>query len=212
MKKRRRLLRRVGRGVLFVLLLWAWQVIVAVGVIVAYGQRDRAQPADVIIVLGAGLRRDNTPGPALTRRSLHAARLWQAGLAPVIICAGGKPGNRTRAEADACAELLREEGIPAAAIIQEDRSRSTEENALYTKAILDANGWRTAILVSDSYHLFRAQHVFRNQGIPAYTSPVTEGQPSALEYAVFVGREIAALHWQLFKEWFNLPITYVQSV
>jgi uncharacterized SAM-binding protein YcdF (DUF218 family) len=166
----------------------------------------------VIIVLGAGLRPDNTPGPALTRRSLHAAHLWQQGLAPVIICTGGKPGNRTRPESDACAELLIADGVPAGAILQEDASRSTEENALYAKTLLDAHGWKTAILVSDGYHLFRAQHLFSNQDIPVYTSPVTEAAPTTLEYAVFVGREIVALHWQVLKELFNIPITYVQSI
>lgn len=196
----------------FVLLLWIWQVAVVVMVINAYGRVDRAQAADVIIVLGAGLRRDNTPGPALTRRTLHAVKLWQQGLAPVIICTGGKPGNRTRAEADACAELLQAVGVPAEAILIDDQSRSTEENALYTKAIMDEQGWQSAIIVSDVYHLFRANHLFGNQGIQAYTSPVTEGQPGAIEYAVFVGREIVALHWQLLKEVFNLPITYVQSI
>jgi uncharacterized SAM-binding protein YcdF (DUF218 family) len=213
-KKRRKYkkLRRILRVAALILLLWLWQVAVVVMVINAYGRVDRAQAADVIIVLGAGLRRDNTPGPALTRRTLHAAKLWQQGLAPIIICTGGKPGNRTRAEADACAELLRGEGIPAEAILLDDQSRSTEENALYTKAIMDGQGWHTAIIVSDSYHLFRAQHLFANEDMQVYTSPVTEGQPSTLEYTVFVGREIVALHWQLVKEIFNLPITYVQSI
>jgi uncharacterized SAM-binding protein YcdF (DUF218 family) len=211
-RRRRVWLRRIGRVLLFLFLLWVWEVLVVVVVINTYGQVDHAQPADVIIVLGAGLRADNTPGPALTRRSLHAAHLWQQGLAPVIICTGGKPGNRTRPESDACAELLLADGVPAEGIVQEDESRSTEENAMYAQTLMDARGWRTAILVSDGYHLFRAQHLFSNQGIPVYTSPVTEDAPSGLEYAVFVGREIAALHWQLLKEVFNIPITYVQSL
>jgi len=193
------------------LLVWTWQVLLVVVLINAYGWVDRAQPADVIIVLGAGLGRDNTPGPALTRRALHAADLWAKGLAPVIICTGGKPGTRTRAEADACAELLRTGGVPAEAIIQEDRSRSTEENAIYTKAMMEANGWRSAILVSDGYHLFRSNRLFQSQGITVYTSPASEG-PRSLEYAVFIGREIVALHWQILKETFNIPITYVQSI
>jgi uncharacterized SAM-binding protein YcdF (DUF218 family) len=194
------------------MIVWIWQVLVVIVVINAYGQVDRAQPADVIIVLGAGLRANNMPGPALTRRTLHAASLWKRGLAPVIICAGGNPGNRARSESDACAELLRGEGVPAEAIVQDDQSRSTEENAIYAKAIMDAQGWRSAILVSDGYHLYRANHLFANEGITVYPSPVTESLPSPLEYAVFTGREILAIHWQFLKETFNIPITYVQSI
>lgn len=177
----------------------------------AYGRQDFAQKADVIIVLGAGLRRNNTPGPALTRRAAQAAELWQAGYAPVIICAGGKPGDRTRSEADACAELLRADGIPAEAIILEDTSRSTEENAIETRSIMDTNGWQTAILVSDGYHLFRARHLFLNADIPVYTSPASTS-PRFTEYIVFMLREVVAFHWQIFKETFNIPITYVQSI
>jgi uncharacterized SAM-binding protein YcdF (DUF218 family) len=197
--------------VLLAFILWLWVVLVLVLVIDAYGRRDFAQPADVIIVLGAGLRADNTPGPALVRRAAHAAHLWQTGYAPVIICSGGKPGIRTRSEADACAELLRADGVPAEAIVLEDRSRSTEENAFESKIVMDANSWQTAIVVSDKYHLFRAYRLFRNAGIPIYTSP-TPDDPTPLEYLVYLGREVVAFHWQLFKEALNLPITYVQSI
>ncbi len=210
--RRRRILRGLGRGLLVLIALWLWQVMVLLTEIDAYGRVDRAVPADVIIVLGAGLRADNTPGPALTRRALHAANLWTRGLAPMILCSGGHPGIQTRTEADACAELLRGDGIPETAILQENQSRSTEENALYSRQIMDTHGWQTAILVSDNFHLFRANHIFGVAGITAYTSPVTENPPGLTEYVVYMLREVAALHWQIVKEVFNLPITYVQSI
>lgn len=193
------------------LLAWVWVVFVLVVVIEAYGHTEHAQPSDVIIVLGAGLRENNTAGPALTRRAAHAADLWKAGYASMVLCSGGKPGNRTRSEADACAELLRGDGVPAEAILLEDTSRSTEENAMETHAIMNERGWQTAIIVSDAYHVFRAHRLFHNEGILTYTSPVTF-DPPLIEHIVYVAREVAAFHWQLFKEAFNLPITYVQSI
>jgi uncharacterized SAM-binding protein YcdF (DUF218 family) len=210
--RKRRWFRRLRRVAAVVLLLWVWQVILALMLIDAYGRLDRAQPADVIVVLGAGLRRDNTPGPALTRRSTHAADLWKQGLAPLIVCSGGKPGNRTRSEADACAELLQANGVPADAIILEDRSRSTEENAIYTKELMDARGWATAILVSDPYHMFRADHIFQGLGVLVFTSPVAEYNVRANDTLVFTLREIVALHWQVLKQTLNLPVTYVQGI
>lgn len=209
----RALFRRVRfrRLVLLALVLWAWVVVVMLVVIDGYGRVDRAQPADVIVVLGAGLRRDNSPGPALTRRAARAAELWQAGYAPTIVCTGGKPGNRTRSEADACAELLRGAGIPMSSIRLEDQSRSTEENALQTNAIMQANNWQSAIIVSDGFHLFRALRLFSNEGVHVFTSPVT-AQPRANEYIVFLFREVAAFHWQLVKEALSLPTTYVQGI
>lgn len=201
---------RWRRLILLALVLWLWVIFTLAVVIDAYGRVNRAQPADVIIVLGAGLRADNTPGPALIRRTTQAASLWKAGYAPVIICSGGKPGNRTRSEADACAELLRGDAIPDSAIILEDQSRSTEENTFESREIMQANGWLTAIVVSDNYHLFRAYRLFRNASLLITTSPATSPDPAT--YLTFLGREIVAFHWQLFKEAFNLPITYVQSI
>ncbi len=191
--------------------LWLYAVVVLLVVIDAYGRVDRAQAADVIVVLGAGLRRDNTPGPALMRRSTRAVELWQAGYAPMIVCSGGKPGNRTRSEADACAELLRGDGVPDSAILLEDTSRSTEENAIETHAILQANGWNSAVVVSDGFHLLRATRLFEQAGITVFASPAGVEPPPA-EYLVYLLREVAALHWLAFKDLFNLPITYVQGI
>src|SRR5574341_510056 len=93
-----RLDRRVQQTALMALVLWLWIIFVLLLVIAAYGRIYHVQRSDVIVVLGAGLRTDNSPGPALTRRTDHAAALWKAGLAPVIICSGGKPGSRPRSE------------------------------------------------------------------------------------------------------------------
>ena len=101
----------------------------------------------------------------------------------------------------------RENGVPAEAILIEDRSRSTEENALYSDEIMRAHGWKTALLVSDGYHLLRATWIFSNEGIPFTTSPAAS--PPLLDLAVAVVREVVALHWQVFKTLLGLPVTYV---
>jgi uncharacterized SAM-binding protein YcdF (DUF218 family) len=203
---------RIKRLLALGLVIWLWLMFVLAIVIDAYGRIDRVQKADVIIVLGAGVQRDNTPGTAMRRRASHAADIWKAGYAPRIICSGGKPGYQTRAEADACAELLiREDGIPESAVIQEDQSRSTEENAIYTHRIMQANGWQTAIVVSDDFHLLRAQHLFLNEGMTIYTSPA-RNDDSVGQYVVYLLREVAAMQWQLVKEALHLPTTYVQGI
>jgi uncharacterized SAM-binding protein YcdF (DUF218 family) len=147
----------------------------------------------------------------LIRRAEHAAALYADGIAPVVICTGGVGYGRARSEADACAELLRARGVPDTAIVLEDRSRSTEENALYTRAIMEANGWETAVVVSDGYHLLRATLIFNHEGITNTTSPVAS-QPPLRVLLPALGREVAAFHWLLFKTVFNLPITYVPLV
>ncbi len=177
-----------------------------------FGLSDYTRPVDAIIVLGAGLNPDNTPTPSMIRRADHAAALWQRGIATHIICSGGYPGRATVSEASACETVLLAAGVPASAIILEETSRSTEENALETQAIMQANGWQTAVIVSDGYHLLRANWLFQMSGITGYSSPVTESYPTLTEYVISVLREMAALHWQVIKEIFDFQITYIRGL
>jgi uncharacterized SAM-binding protein YcdF (DUF218 family) len=196
--------RRVGAGLIAA---WAVIMIVLFAAIFIYGSIDFAQESDVIVVLGAGLQPNNRPGPALIRRTDQAAKLWEQGIADRIICSGGFGLNRERSEADGCAELLRGHGIPAEAILLEEQSRSTEENAIYTGEVMTENGWQTAVLVSDGYHLLRATWIFSRQGISHSTSPAEA--PPFFNLLASTLREIIAFHWLVFKWLFNIPVTYV---
>jgi uncharacterized SAM-binding protein YcdF (DUF218 family) len=191
---------------------WLLVCVVIAGVVYAYGLTDRAEPADVIIVLGSGLNRNLTPGPSLRNRSEHAAALWRDGYAPMVICSGGYARWATRSEADGCAEVLRENGVPTEAIILEERSRSTEENAVYSQEIMRERGWESALIVSDGYHLLRATWIFSQQGYTDFsTSPATD-TPRTVNLIMGVAREVVALHWQVIKTVLGLPFTFVPWV
>lgn len=200
----------LGSMLLFGFVLWLLIVFALIGVIHYTGTVDESESADVIIVLGAGLSRSGRPGWALTRRSSHGAELWHQGFASNIICTGGYGENQTRSEADACREVLNRRGVPSSVIVLEERSRSTEENAMYSKEIMQDNGWQTALIVSDSYHVFRARYIFSHESIDVSLSPVSaeliEGRPT---YIYSMLREIVALHWQVLKYMFNIDITHI---
>jgi uncharacterized SAM-binding protein YcdF (DUF218 family) len=207
----KRFWRRVRLILLVVLIIWLLGCGLLAFMIYQTGSINEAEAADVIIVLGAGLTDDGQPNWALSRRSEHAAELWKAGFAEMIICTGGVGTRVTRSEADGCREVLEREGVPGDAIVLEDTSRSTEENAINSKAIMEANGWQTAILVSDSYHVFRASYIFSSVGIDVLLSPVPiEKIESPSFYAYSLVREVLALQWHVFKEFFHLPVTYVR--
>jgi len=200
--------RAILRFLLIVLAVWLLVIVGLALAVILYGRVDERRPSDVIVVLGAGLRRDNQPNLALIRRSEQGALLYHEGIAPYIVCSGGYAIGRTRSEADACREILESNGVPASAIIMEDESRSTEENAIYTHQIMDARGWQTAVIVSDGYHMLRAQWIFTIEGIDIVVSPAPT-RPRLSTYALAVGREVVALHWQVIKEILHLPYTYV---
>ena len=187
--------------------------VVFVSAVHFYGTIDNAQEADVIIVLGAGLLRDGRPGWALTRRSLQAAESWRSGYAPYILCTGGQAESFPRSEASACREILRASQVPASAILLEELSRSTEENAIYSRLIMDDMGLADAVLVSDSYHMLRASWLFQMQGISTVRSPVPAGRiRSPLSYPYSLIREFVAFNWQLVKETFQIPVTHLKGV
>jgi uncharacterized SAM-binding protein YcdF (DUF218 family) len=206
-----RTLRRIRWRRLILLTVAVWLVL-SLGLAVAvhtYGYQDHATPADTLVVLGAGLTRSGNATAAQRYRTQRAAVLWHEGYAPNIICTGGIPWYVDRSEADACKEILMAEGVPEDVIFLENRSRSTQENALYTREIMDANGWTTAVVVSDRYHLLRANWLFHSVGIQAYTSPSSVAYLGPWTYGRNLAREVAALEWQAFANFFNLPFTYV---
>lgn len=203
--------RSFRRYVYMLLFVWLTMCVVLALAITGYGMVDHRRPADVIIVLGGGLEPDGQSNPPTTRRSHEAAILYQEGYAPYIICSGGPSLRVKRPESEGCADVLRADGIPDSAIILESESRSTEQNALFSQTIMNERGWKTALIVSDGYHLMRSRWIFADVGVSAYTVP-TEELPPLLEHMQSLAREILAYHWQALKEVLRLPYTNVPFV
>lgn len=207
--------RRWGwRIVRVVIPLWLCVVVGLMAWIHHYGTQNNPQKSDVIIVLGAGLNRSGAPGPALTRRANHAADLWEQDFADFLICTGGQAYPAPRSEAAACREILLNRGIPAENILMEDNSRSTEENALGTLALIEEYHWQSALIVSDSYHVFRAGLIFdhydADSGIALTPSPVASNRIHSGEFYLYsLAREVVALHWWTLKLLLNISATYV---
>jgi uncharacterized SAM-binding protein YcdF (DUF218 family) len=190
--------RLAPRLLLTLLLLWPFTL----AALDAFGQVDRAQPAGAIVVLGSRVLANGQPGPALTRRTRHAVALYQRGLAPLIVCSGGL-GENPPTEAEAACGLAAALGVPPAALLLEDQAHSTEENALYTAALGRAHGFDSVIVVTDGYHLYRADLLFRAAGLRPYVSPAqgTAGPMWAPERYGRLTRELAALAWYWGKGW-----------
>ena len=174
-------------------------VVVLLGLLVVvdqFGAVDREQPADVIVLLGSMVYPGGQLGPALERRAQHAAALYRRGLAAHVICSGGTGANPP-AEAVVVCGRLAELGVPPAAQLLEMESHNTEQNAHFTSAIMKAHGWRSAVLASDGFHLFRATQMFEHAGVSAYPSPaeVTAGPMNPVERIVREMREVLGILW-----------------
>ena len=140
--------------------------------LVRYGAQDRARKADAIVIFGARVNANGQASPILRARTRHAFELWQRGLAPKIVCTGGV-GDFPPAEACVSEQLLKNWGVPQSAILVEDRSTSTRENARNAAALL-ARGARV-IAVSEPFHLWRCERECARFSLVAFPSPDTQG-------------------------------------
>jgi uncharacterized SAM-binding protein YcdF (DUF218 family) len=117
---------------------------------------------DAIVVLGCRVTPSGAPSPSLERRARHAGELWRRGLAPTIVLTGGV-GDHPPSEASAAAAVLRAMDVPEDALVLEELSTSTEENAREAARCLEeqqGTDARRVLVVTDAYHTFRAERVF----------------------------------------------------
>lgn len=143
------------RAVVIALPLFGWGL--AAAALDAHGRRAVVEGSwDAIVVAGCRVYPDGEPSPALRRRTERAVRLWREEKAPVIVFTGGV-GRNPPSEAQVAGAVARSMGVPEEAILLEDRSTSTEENARLAATLIDA---RRVLVVTDSYHVFRTRRVF----------------------------------------------------
>jgi uncharacterized SAM-binding protein YcdF (DUF218 family) len=144
----------------------------------AYVSPEAAPDADAIVVLGGVVAPEGPNRPVAdlsgsVDRLLHAARLYRAGKAPLVLATGGSaPGtNPRRPEGDAMADLLAEWGVPRDALLVEGGSLDTHQNAVETKRLLDARGLSRVLLVTSASHMSRAAAAFRAVGLSCVPCP-----------------------------------------
>lgn len=137
-------------------------------------EKDYAARADVIILLGCSSESpDGGPSECIKARADHAAYLYKQGLASYIIATGG-PDDGGPVEADVMEQTLEADGVPARAIVKERRARNTIQNISYSLEIMQKSGWRSAILVTEPYHINRAALIARDAGLLVYPSPAVD--------------------------------------
>ncbi|MDD5040587.1 MAG: YdcF family protein [Patescibacteria group bacterium] len=129
-------------------------------------RNEQPEARDVIIVLGGGVVTDTQTLPwSVQERVQRGIELYRGGYAEHIIFAGGVVKGHTYSESDIMRNYAEFLGQPAESIIEEPASSSTHENALNTKAIMEHEGFDTALVVTSAYHTKRACAVFKHVGM-----------------------------------------------
>jgi uncharacterized SAM-binding protein YcdF (DUF218 family) len=146
---------------------------------------DTGEKIDAVIVLGRGevLR---------LQRAEQAEALWQTGRASQIFVSG-------MMDARSIVQYLQESGVLAQMLAGEECSQTTEENALFTSAILRPEGVRKILLVTDLPHMVRSLLTFRSFGFTVipHATQLPKSWNSAQRMYLFLREFLALAHYAL---------------
>ena len=107
---------------------------------------------------------------ALKQRLDRAAEYLRDNPGTLVIVSGGQGSGEDITEAEAMEDYLIEAGIGAKRIRKEEKSVNTVQNIRFSRAMME--GERPSIgIVSNDFHIFRAVHIAKAQGIDAFGIP-----------------------------------------
>ena len=127
---------------------------------------DAAKLTDVdcILVLGCHVRENGVPSDMLNDRLQRGVELFQLGAAPKLLMSGDH-GRTNYDEVDAMKQFAVDAGIDTADIFMDHAGFSTYESIYRAKEIF---GVKKIIIVTQTYHLYRAMYIAEQFGIEAY--------------------------------------------
>jgi uncharacterized SAM-binding protein YcdF (DUF218 family) len=127
--------------------------------------------AQAIVVLASAVYPASPPLPTprlgndTLERCLYAAWLHKNWRHLPILASGGTNASDTPPYAMEMRQALRMQGVPDELIWSEEHSHSTYENAFYSAQFLKKKGIHKIVLVTEAYHMLRAEKSFSKQGL-----------------------------------------------
>lgn len=111
--------------------------------------------ADAVVVFFGGFDRDGGINQESYRRFNYSLDLLRQGGARNVIFTGGMRNRGSRMGSRDLAEIAVKNGISAMSVFHDRESYDTVGNLAGARRIMEEQGFRSAILLSSPYHLFR---------------------------------------------------------
>lgn len=131
--------------------------------IITAEEATQISDADCIIVLGCRVWSDNTPSAMLSDRLKSGVELYKAGAAPKLLMSGDH-GREDYDEVNVMRKYAEEEGVDSKDIFTDHAGFSTYETMYRAKEVFKA---KKVIIVTQSYHLYRAVYDAEKLGLEA---------------------------------------------
>lgn len=164
-----------------------------------FGYRGmKPTPSDVIIVLGCKIIEDQ-PTPLLQERLEEGIRLYQSGYGQAIIVSGGQGKTEIMSEAKAMKKYLLSKGIPEKDIYMEDRSHNTYQNMQFSKIIMEKQGFKTAVVTTNTFHLYRAMQLAKDHELQATGSPASMTKEWTVTVYYYLRESLSLLKYYILK-------------
>ncbi|MGB7235416.1 MAG: YdcF family protein [Rhodococcus sp. (in: high G+C Gram-positive bacteria)] len=169
---------------------------------VIYGYIEPPTGAAAVVALGCGLGAGGAVTPLLASRLDRALEVYgaeaKAGNQPALVVSGGQGTDESVAEATAMKRYLSAQGIAEDLILAETSSRTTLENLVLSKQLLDSSGVESEpmIVVTSNFHVLRTAAFTRDLGLDAH---VTGARTARFYTPTAFLREFVAIlsrHWK----------------
>ncbi|RLQ96854.1 YdcF family protein [Falsibacillus albus] len=131
---------------------------------------------DVLVMLGGGaVLAPDIGGSGIltdsaTNRLITTARLYKKTHLPIIV-SGGEVYPDNGNEGEITKRQLLDLGVPADKIIIDNKSLNTEQNAFYTKKLLDQHQFKRPVLITSAFHMKRAVLCFTQEDVEVQPFP-----------------------------------------
>lgn len=137
-------------------------------------EHDTKSKSDVILVLGAKSYIDGKYNPCLVSRVSHAVDLYKSKYASKILMTGGNDKEDNVNEAETMRNIAVESGVSRDDILLEKSATSTYENFNLSKEVLNRNGLKSVIIITEPFHIARAALVAKKLNYNYTISPAKE--------------------------------------
>lgn len=153
----------------------------------------------IAVVFGAAIKGSGQLFGEILYRTQTAIYLYKQGIVKKIIFSGSDIGYPSIGEASAMRIYARRQGVPENDIYLDLQGHDTAQSIAHSKSIMLRNKelrthWRSALFISQDYHLARIQMLAQRYGFCGFTYAAHNTRPLVKEKQFFVREIFAYLH------------------